>query len=262
MRNVGPFNTGKSLQKDVPDLMEVLNDIDGLIGGLKASYPREGKIRWGPRMQRLLGCVTNLGGDDPADITIGEHTIEVTKEKRDTMYVHRVPSCTAIGLCPHLCPPLCSSRYCKVRDIGSLLVDALEERMPDHEVVRSFLIFEPRMLPSVVPANYGDAELEILKEHFCPPAGEDFVDPDALSDEWRTFVKGVLVKHRTKTLRGLFKHLSSSPEQYPLIQKLMMVAVLMAIVNAVAERGFSTMNDIMTKKKASPSAQKWSHSDN
>lgn len=67
--------------------MEVLESIDGLLKGLKQNYPRSGQIRWGSRMQRFLGLVTNLGSADPGDIVIGEHTIKVAAKQRDALYV-------------------------------------------------------------------------------------------------------------------------------------------------------------------------------
>jgi hypothetical protein len=82
----GPLNMlSLVLQKTVPDLKEVLDTIDGLSGGIKKSFPPVGAMSHGPRVTRLLERVADLGSDNPGDITIGEHTIKVTKEKRDAL---------------------------------------------------------------------------------------------------------------------------------------------------------------------------------
>lgn len=214
-------------------------------------------------MTKLLRRVPNLLGTCDIPIANAKHHIKFTKEKRDRFYQ-------------------------AARDSSELLVAALRERMPDSPIIFSLLkMFDARQLPEgVLPADYGNEDVETVLEHFAPKAKaaeaktsadaepsndelqaaakeasaraakvsvDDYVDADKLRAEWVRFKFSFLKHQRGSDYRKLYKFLvtATDPSTIEMMMKLGGVLVIIALGNAISERGFSLMNHIKTKKKAS-----------
>ena len=222
----------KTLQKTKPDLLEVFDAIEGLIASFETNYPPTGKIKWGPRMRAFLErSEVDVGSESPGPIPItSTHKIMFTKS--DVVELYTI-----------------------VRDCSERLVDQLRDRMPDADVIRAMLIFDARRLPlpeasggkqPVLPQDYGDGEIEALINWFAPDGKPAYIDADELRAEWLLFKGGCLVRSRGMSYHGMYRMLSTG-DQFPNITKLLAVAVLFPIANAVCERGFSTQNLIKSK---------------
>jgi hypothetical protein len=82
---------------------------------------------------------------------------------------------------------------------------------------------------------------------------DDYVDADKLRAEWVRFKFSFLKHQRGSDYRKLCKFLvtATDPSTIEMMMKLGGVLVIIALGNAISERGFSLMNHIKTKKKAS-----------
>ena len=255
--------TSPTLQGSELDIDVVLSNIDGLITSLKNDYPASGSIRWGPRMRKFIARCPTIGSTCPSDISIaGKHAIKVTAAKRDALYQ-------------------------AARDAAELVSIALNERMPDAAIITALLkLFDARALPTTIPAEYGDLELDTVLEHFAPHAkaaesatkadadptnaelkadaartskrsesikAPDFVDADKMRSQWTLFKNGMLKKLRGSSYRTVYRLIARSESMSELYSELLKtgnVLVLIALSNAISERGFSLLNHTKTKKKA------------
>ena len=255
--------TSVTLQGSVLDVQVVLSNIDGLIGSLESDFPATGTIKWGPRMRKFLRRCPSIGSAEPGSIDIanGKHSISVSACARDRFYQ-------------------------AARDAAELTVEALKERMPDSPIVSALLkIFDARSLPEILPADYGDVEVETVLRHFAPHAmaeeaaaaaaaepsnaklteeaettrrkaskikAPDYVDADKFRSQFSRFKFGLLKTKRGSDYRTMYRLLSQMPDYGGLgeLWKVGSVLVLIALSNAISERGFSMMNNIKTKKKA------------
>ena len=137
-------------------------------------------------------------------------------------------------------------------DTVQRLHDEIEERMPDSEVARSFLIFDARNLPLPLPAKYGEVEIETLIQHYAPLDMDSslwLLDPTALRDQWTMFARVFLTPRNGQTYREIACALTSLPAEasrFSEVLTLLNIAVLLPVANAVSEFGFSLQNLIKT----------------
>ena len=176
--------------------------------------------------------------------------------------------------------------YQAVRDASELLTTALKERMPDAPIIAALLkLFDGRAFPDPVPSDYGSQHLETVIRHFAPHAAAkeaaaaaaadpdddaletaadlarkrsdkieapDYICADKLRSEWSRFKFQVLKHKRGVGYRDVYRAIAVAADNmgYGEMVKLGSVLVLIALQNAIAERGFSLMNHTKTKKKA------------
>jgi len=253
----------RTLQADNADVHVALSNADGLIQSLESCYPPTGPVCWGPRVTRLLRRSPNLGSDNPSNIPVAnkQHKIKVTAAARDRFYQ-------------------------AARGTVELLVQALRERMPDSAIIGAMLkLLDARALPEGnLPADYGNAELDTVLLHFAPHAmatelreaadanaadvdlearakkaelrargikANDYVDADKLRSEWARFKFGMLKSKSGSGYQTIYRLLHNTPNRggYTELYKVGGVLVILAMSNAISERGFSAMNNAKTKKK-------------
>ena len=216
-------------------------------------------------MTRLLRRSSNLGSDNPGNIPVAnkQHEIKVTAAARDRFYQ-------------------------AARGTFELLVQALRERMPDSAIIGAMLkLLDARALPEGnLPADYGNAELDTVLLHFAPHAmatelreaadanavdgdlearakqaelrargikANDYVDADKLRSERARFKFGMLKSKSGSSYQTIYRYrlLHNTPNRggYTELYKVGGVLVILAMSNAISERGFSAMNNAKTKKK-------------
>ena len=264
--------TSSTLQGSELDIDVVLSNIDGLITSLKNDYPASGSIRWGPRMRKFIARCPTIGSTSPSDISIaGKHAIKVTAAKRDALYQ-------------------------AARDAAELVSIALNERMPDAAIITALLkLFDARALPTTIPAEYGDLELETVLGHFAPhakaaesatKAAADPTNAELKADAARTSKRSevhrgarlrrrrhdekpvdvVQERHARRTCAArptapstaCSSRSESMSERDSELLKTGNVLVLIALSNAISERGYSLLNHAKTQEEGAarePSAR-------
>ena len=132
---------------------------------------------------------------------------------------------------------------------------------PDSGSLSAFAIFDPQKLPAETDlATYGDAELEILCEHYGTAKETEngrelqpVIHSEETKDEWVVFKQFISQNFQSCTIQTLFKRVYQSETvlcQYPNVYKLITLALTMPVSTVDCERGFSKHNLIKTGMRA------------
>ena len=128
------------------------------------------------------------------------------------------------------------------------LIRNLHNRFPAEDLITSFSIFNPTLLPESDSdrGQYGTAELELLLSHYS--SGPLAVDASAATSEWREFNEFLAKSDLKKsTIKGLGQFLLCNPERqqlFPTLSKLLVRGLILPLAAADCERGFSTLKQI------------------
>ncbi|XP_041368187.1 zinc finger protein 862-like [Gigantopelta aegis] len=128
------------------------------------------------------------------------------------------------------------------------LVNNISERFQDSDIVNSLAILDVSALNEDVPALYGEMEMEALAVHFNMPE-------ENLLMEWTNFLSLMSSSTFDKTLPGIGKVLlgpdkSGLQAMYPLLAKLVSVALTLPLSSAECERVFSHLKMIKTDRRS------------
>jgi hypothetical protein len=135
----------------------------------------------------------------------------------------------------------------------STLLQHLDDRFPDIEIISAFSIFDPKTIPDN-PQNrqgYGREELRIFQQKF---ATHGVVDEDGLKVEYPLFTNAVKVDQSLSkmTTRELMLYLSTNKtfqSMFPNLAKLSTIGLLLPMSTADCERGFSTLQRVKTETR-------------
>ena len=231
----------KTLQADLLEnsFSTVIAEVESFLLYLDSNYISGDRILWGKHAEAFIKkCdkpLNSITDAAPGKIKVGSHYCTVTK--------------TQLG------------RFCAyVREIAGALQDAIQDRFCGSlATLKAFLVFVPSRLTelsintAVQLSAYGLPEIKKLAAHY---KDNSIVDSRMLEDEWAGFRSGPLQQHKGSNLgfRAFVKKMLNSAEivrTYPNICKLLMIAIIMPLANAICERGFSAQNHIKSKRSAS-----------
>lgn len=130
------------------------------------------------------------------------------------------------------------------------LVENLEERFPQTELLAAFGVLDPGCLPDSMTGEYGWAEMDKLSTFYSD--GHSPIDREALRDEWIAF-RQHLGSYRQKSPKDMCQVLSANPTlacQYPNIASLYVRMVVIPVHTADCERAFSTLKRVKTRLRS------------
>jgi hypothetical protein len=222
----------KVLQSSIQDGHIVLGACNALVASIKDCYPQgSAPIKWGTRAGAFIAKSIGVGGACNTSVEIGGQAIPVSAGMRDDLIQ-------------------------EVRDVAVLLVHELEDRMPDNAILDALLVFDPRRAPALMGATYGDPEIDLLCTHFSQ-GGPVKLNGSKLRSEWLLFKYDVLKSMAGASVRACYKRLHDEAAEngglhpsYEQVFKLMAVACLLPLSNAVSERGFSFLGNIKSDEKS------------
>jgi len=138
-----------------------------------------------------------------------------------------------------------------ISKFAKAIIKALQNRFPDSEIYNALRIFDPKFLPQRESdiASYGDDDIKILVEYFgndrLSASGENFpryFNKIDLKQEWG-IVKQIMKSIRTFDFVKGWEHIwNTKPhfkDDYPIVSKLIKLALIIPLSNAHVERVFS-----------------------
>ncbi|CAB5369683.1 unnamed protein product [Rhizophagus irregularis] len=138
-----------------------------------------------------------------------------------------------------------------ISKFAKAIIESLKNRFPDLEIYNALRIFDPKFLPQRESdiANYGNNEIKILIEYFgndrLSATGEKFsayVNEMELKQEWGIVKQIMKSIHNFDFVKGWEHIWNTKPHfisDYPLVSKLVKLALLIPLSNAHVERVFS-----------------------
>ncbi|XP_056450414.1 uncharacterized protein LOC130385760 isoform X1 [Gadus chalcogrammus] len=130
------------------------------------------------------------------------------------------------------------------------LVENMEERFPQTELLAAFGVLDPGCLPNSMTGDYGWEEMNQLSTFYSD--GHSPIDREELRDEWISF-RQHLGSYRQKTPKVMCQVLSANPTlacQYPNIASLYARMVVIPVHTADCERAFSTLKRVKTRLRS------------
>ncbi|CAH1242606.1 ZNF862 [Branchiostoma lanceolatum] len=139
------------------------------------------------------------------------------------------------------------------------LLENLDERFPQTELLSAFGVLDPGSRPVEMPGDYGWDEMDRLATFYAD--GHSPIDREALRDEWIAF-RQHLGRYRRKTPKDMCYVLSANPTlgcQYPNIQRLYQRMVVIPVHTADCERAFSTLKRVKTRLRSTLTTANLNH---
>ncbi|KAI8519667.1 hypothetical protein Bbelb_029240 [Branchiostoma belcheri] len=142
------------------------------------------------------------------------------------------------------------------RDVREPFIDQLltnlEERFHSTELLSSFAVLDPSLMPQPMPEEYGCAKVQCLAAQY---GGEvrGIVDSDALCDKWWG-LREYIAQNRHLSQEQLVKLLltdATMAELYPSMKLLASVLMVIPVSTADSERAFSTLKRVKTRLRSS-----------
>lgn len=131
------------------------------------------------------------------------------------------------------------------------IVDQLNNRFPNVQLLEAFSIFDPQALSSDEEelSGYGQDKLETLIGIYGEGPNPD-VNFEECKSEWDCLKKLIHNKYSTMTMRQMLRLLCTNQslhDLFPQVTKLSTIASLIPVSTAECERAFSAMNRIKTE---------------
>ncbi|XP_078587207.1 zinc finger protein 862-like [Branchiostoma floridae x Branchiostoma japonicum] len=139
------------------------------------------------------------------------------------------------------------------------LLENLEERFPQTELLSAFGVLDPANLKTPMPGGYGWPEIEKLTAFYNEEPYP--IDSHAIRDEWIAF-RQHLGSYRQKTPKEMCQVLSANPTlacQYPNIASLYARMVVIPVHTADCERAFSTLKRVKTRLRSTLTTANLNH---
>lgn len=138
------------------------------------------------------------------------------------------------------------------------LVQNLQNRFPEVDIISAMKILHPQFLPTTVSVlvSYGTVDLEVLLQHYATlkindDDGTEFeppVDADACRQEFPLFKQLVFHSYSSMSISELWKViLAKHSECFPAFITLASACFVVPVSTAQCECGFSTQNRIKSK---------------
>jgi hypothetical protein len=192
---------------------------------------------------------------DYIDLSELKHSLETTISAIKAQFIgtEEIPPTYGTILCQYMENNNINSNNLPffISKFAEAIIKALKSRFPDSEIYNSLRIFDPKFLPQRESgiANYGNDDIKILVEYFgnerLSDTGEKFpayFNEMELKQEWGV-VKQIMKSIRNFDFVKGWEHIwSTKPhftQDYPIISRLVKLALLIPLSNAHVERVFS-----------------------
>ncbi len=192
---------------------------------------------------------------DHIDLSELKHSLETTISAIKAQFIgtEEVPPTYGTILCQYMENNSINSNNLPsfISKFAEAIIKALKSRFPDSEVYNSLRIFDPKFLPQRESdiANYGNNDIKILVEYFgnehFSGTGENFpayFNEMELKQEWG-IVKQIMKSIRSFDFVKGWEHIwSTKPhftQDYPIISRLVKLALIIPLSNAHVKRVFS-----------------------
>lgn len=192
---------------------------------------------------------------DHVDLSEVKYSLETTISAINTQFIgtSEIPPTYGIILHQYMVENNLLSEHLPsfIPKFAKAIITALKNRFPDSEIYNALSIFDPKFLPQKESdiASYGDSEIKLLIEYFgndrFSTSGKRFFayfNEIDLKQEWG-MVKQIMKSIRDFNFVKGWEHIwNTKPyfiNDYPLISKLIKLALIIPLSNAHVERIFS-----------------------
>ncbi|KAI8497671.1 hypothetical protein Bbelb_243230 [Branchiostoma belcheri] len=138
-----------------------------------------------------------------------------------------------------------------IRPKSARQLQNLQERFASTQLLFSFAVLDPSLMPKPMPEKYGRAEVQCLVAHYGDEV-EEIVHPEALDDEWlslRQYIGQTNNLSQERLVRSLLAD-ATLGRLYPNMRLLALVLMVIPVSTADTQRSFSTLKRIKTRLRS------------